>query len=190
MCTPGATLVDTPRRRLARPRARRAVAWVLGAALALATGACGYHQDVPHLPGGAHTLTLQRVANLTDTGELDVRLRVLLQQRFSQQAHVRLEPAHESALGLSIDLSQLTVTRVVDPALTPEPTYSYTLTGQITLADLRTGHKYADHQTIVVSVRRIYPPAQLETPAVRDDGVNAVLDAFAQQVQQQVEDTF
>lgn len=172
----------------ALPRLARALA-VLALVAGLAPG-CGYHQDVPHLPGRAHTVALERVNNLTDTAELDVRLRVLLQQRLSRQAYVHLEPAHRSELGLTVDLQDLSVTRAIDPARGTVPSVSYALSGLITLVDLRTGHTYIDQEPIKVAVNRVYSATQLETPAVQDDGVNAVLEAFAKQVQEQIGNTF
>jgi len=165
--------------------------WLLTAVLLAALlGACGYHQDVPHLPGGAHTLTLRRITNLTDTGELDVRLRTALQQRLAQQAHIRLQPPERSALALSIELSSFTLNRVLDPAITTERSFVYTLTGRVTLTDLRNGRTYIAGEALTASVTRLYAPDVQETPAIRDEGLNDAVAAFAEQVQQRIQRTF
>jgi hypothetical protein len=181
-------MIDTARR-CAATLAWAAPLLVL-AALAAWPAGCGYHQDVPALPGGAHTLALQRVANLTDTGELDVRLRALLQQRLAQQAHVRVLPPERSALGLSLALDAFAIDRALDPAITSDRSFQYSLNGRMTLIELSSGRKLIDNEAVSASVQRLYAPAVQETPAIRDEGINDVLAAFAEAVERRLFRTF
>jgi hypothetical protein len=180
----------TARARASWLQRRRAVAATslaaLWAAALLGLGACGYHQDVPTLPGGANALHLQRIANLTGVGELDVRLRAELEARFSRQAHLRLAPSERSALSLQVALIELTTDRLLDPAITSDRTFLYTLRGAMTLTDQRSGRKLIDNDPIAVQVSRIYGPAVRDTPAIRNEGVNDVLAQFAEEVEQRL----
>ena len=170
-------------------RATRLAAAFALLALPLLAG-CGYHQDVPALPGGAHELTVQRIANLTDMGELDVRLRAQLERRLAQMAHVRLVAPERSSLALSIALLRLTIDRSLDPAISTERTFLYSLSGTLTLTDLRTGRPVINSEAISVQVTRLYAPTVRETPAIRDEGLNDVLARFAEVVEQRLFRTF
>jgi hypothetical protein len=191
-------MLDTARPPAATAARSRAALAALGAltvlavlsALALLLSACGYHADVPALPGGAHTLALQQVANLTDTGELDVRLRAALERRLSQQAHLRLTAPEHSALGLSVELSALTIVRRRDPAITADRSIRYTLHGQLTLSDLRSRRALIDREPLSVEVLRTYDPTVPETAAIRDEGLDDVVAAFAEAVERRIFRTF
>jgi len=156
----------------------------------LAPGGCGYHADVPALPGGAHELNLQRIDNLTDMGELDVRLRAELERRFSHMAHVRLVPAERSALALHIALVNLRIDRSLDPAISAERSFAFTLNGTLTLTDLRTGRALISGAPVSAQVVRLHDPSVLETPAIRDEGLNDVVARFAEEVEQRLFRTF
>ena len=153
--------------------------------VALPAAGCGYRQDIPRLPGGARSLSVEAIRNYTDMGELDVRLRAHLRQRLAQQAHISLLPAAQGALVLSIDLDRFTLARTLDPTLAIERTFTYTLTGRLTRVDPRTGVRHLNGEAITVSAARAYPPV-LETPAIRDEGINDLLAAFAEQVEQRL----
>ncbi len=184
---PSAALCQPCSRPHAVPRRALLPAVLLAAGLGLlALGGCGYHQDVPALPGGAHDLTLQRIANLTDMGELDVRLRAQLERRLAQMAHVRLVAPERSALALSISLISLTIDRSLDLAITADRTFLYSLSGSLTLTDQRTGRNVISAERINVQVSRLYAPTVRETPAIRDEGLNDVVARFAEEVEQRL----
>jgi len=187
-------MAGTARARASHARPRSLLAAVLTGSLltaALATlAACGYRQDVPTLPGGANALHLQRVTNLTDTGELDVRLRAEMERRFSQQAHLRLTASERSALALGVVLYNFKIDRSLDPAINAERTFFYSLSGAMTLTDQRTGRKLIDGASIHVEVFRLYAPSVRETPAIRDEGLNDVLARFAEEVEKRLIRTF
>ena len=77
------------------------LAWfttALPALLAVLLGACGYHQDVPGLPGGAHTLALQAARDLDDQARVaraSLELSVVSQQTGRHEAALSL--AEEAA---------------------------------------------------------------------------------------------
>jgi hypothetical protein len=203
-------MLDTPRHPAATAAAARAgaraprplraapgrvwVGWLrmalLLAALTAGAGACGYHVDVPALPGGAHSLALQRIANFTDTGELDVRLRTQLEQRLAQQAHVQVNSPEHSALALDVVLDSFRVDRVLDPAITTDRSIVYSLSGRISLTELRNGRKLLDNEAVTVQVQRLYDPSVRETPAIRDEGIHDVLAMFADEVERRLFRTF
>lgn len=178
-----------PRRPPHRSAAPAAVL-LLATLLPVLLAGCGYHQDVPALPGGARSLSLDAIRNRTDVGELDVRLRAELVRRLALQAHVTVLPAADTELRLSIVLDEATVSRALDPALTQDRSFSYTLSGRMTLLDTRTGARPVDGERIAVSVTRLHDPAVLETPAVRDEAYGRLLADFAEQVQRRLLQSF
>lgn len=173
-------MIDTARRRAATFARATRLLWLF-ALIGLA--ACGYHQDIPVLPGGGHSLALERIENLTDMGELDVRLRTQLERRLAQQANVRVLPPERSALSLSLTLDTFALDRVLDPAITSDRSFLYTLTGRMTLTELSSGRKLIDNVPVTAQVQRLYTPTMLETPAIRDEGTNDVVAAFASEVE-------
>lgn len=180
----------TPTRFVRRwPRSGLPFALALAALAGLLAG-CGYGQDVPHLPAGAESIALRSVQNGTDTGELDVRLRAALLERLHKRAHVRLLPPERSTLALEVELTELTIYRVLDPAITSDRSFVYSLTGVMSLIDQRTGHRLVNNAVISARVSRLYAPDVRETPAIRDEGLNDVLASFADQVERRVFLTF
>lgn len=174
---------DTPpRRRAIRSLALR---WA-GLLLVLLFIGCGYRQDVPVLPAGARTIAIGAINNLTAMGELDVRLRALLQRDLLRRRHVAILAVERSDLVISVDLTALTITRVLDPAITTDRSFAYALSGRVTLTDQRTGQQLVSGRGVTASVTRLYAPEVRETPAIRDEGLNDVLAAFAEQVQREV----
>ncbi len=174
---------DTPpRRRAIRGLALR---WAGLLPVLLFTG-CGYRQDVSVLPAGARTIAIGAINNLTAMGELDVRLRALLQRDLLRRRHVQILAVERSDLVISVDLTALTITRVLDPAITTDRSFAYVLSGRVTLTDQRTGQQLVSGRGVTASVTRLYAPEVRETPAIRDEGLNDVLDAFAEQVGREV----
>lgn len=156
--------------------------WLAAWAL-LAAGGCGYGQDVPRLPAGAESVALQPVRNLTDQAELDVRLRGKLLQRLQRHAHVRIVPEETSTLLLTVQLDGFSISRVLDPALSVDRSFVYTLRGRITLVDQRSGRALISNQSVIARAGILYAGGVLETPAIRDEGIDDVLDGFAEQVE-------
>ena len=152
--------------------------------------ACGYSQEVPALPAAARSIAVGQVANLTGTGELDVRLRGLLQKRLRRHAHVAIVPAARSDLLLSVQVAKFSITRVIDPAVSADRSFGFRLSGRMTLTDQRNGKDLIANKRIAASVGRLHSPTVRESPAIRDEGVNDVLDAFAAEVEKQVLQSF
>lgn len=166
---------------------RRVPAWAAALAmllaLLLAGSGCGYRQDAPRLPVGAQSLALHDVQNRTQQAELDVRLRGELLGRLERHAHVRLLPEARSTLLLEVALDEFTITRTLDPAITSDRSFVYQLTGRMSLTDQRNGYRLIDNAGVSASVSRLYAPDVVETPAIRDEGINDVLERFAEQVE-------
>ncbi len=198
----GRRLRDCGRRRTACVRQRRAGRWrarrwptallaaaLLAAAVAL-PGGCGYAPDVPRLPAGAHSVGVARVANLTDTGELDVRLHRMLLRALQQRASVQLLPPERAALTVEVTLTTFTITRTLDPTITTDRSFGFALSGTVTVTDQRTRRRLITDHPLSAAVTRLHAPTVLETPAIRDEGTNDVLAAFAVQVERLLFTTF
>jgi hypothetical protein len=174
---------------LAPPAGRPAMFALLvlaGLMLPAALSGCGYAQEVPALPAGARSIAIGEVANLTTVGELDVRLRALLHRQLLRRTHVLLRPRETSDLVVSVTLAELTLTRLLDPTLTADRSFRFALRGSVTLIDRRSGKPLIAGRSLSAAVRRLYPPEVLETPAIRDEGLNDVLAAFAEAVEREV----
>ena len=163
------------------------VTGLLGAALLLS--ACGYNQDVPTLPGGAKSIYVAPVQNLTDMGELDVRLQALLRRRLLRHSHVAVNTAGAADLVLSVTLTRFSIQRSLDTALGSERTFAYGLTGRMKLSGHPTGGNLAN-RVLSARVTHYHDSATLETPAVRDAGIEDVLEAFVDQVERALFSSF
>lgn len=165
-----------------------AIALALAAALlsAVLAAGCGYHQDVPRLPGGAERIGIGPIRNLTSVGELDVRLRARLKARLLRQAHVRLVSPEAGDLLLTATLTDLHISRVQDSTDPNRRLLDFTLAGRISLADRRSNRMRMDNQPVSAAYQVVIPITTLETPAIRDEGVNGVLSAFAEEVERRL----
>jgi hypothetical protein len=147
------------------------------ALLALA-GGCGYRLETARLPAGAATVYLGLVENRTQTGELDVRLRDKLRATVLRHSAAALAPLEQADLILDVALTGLNITRARDLASTNLQSVVIDLTGNITLVDRRTGRAQYRNTPLAVQARQDFDTPVVETPAIRADGINDVLDAF------------
>ncbi len=166
---------------------------MLGALFVL--NGCGYSQDVPTLPEGAKSIFVAPVQNLTEQGELDVRLQALLRRRLLRHSHVAVHTASDAELVLSVSLTSFSIQRTLDPTSDLETpletvrTFVYTLTGRMRLSEPRTGRDL-DNRALSAGVTRYHDSATLETTAVRDEGIEDVLEAFVDQVERALFSSF
>lgn len=147
---------------------------------------CGYGPDSAHLPGGARSLSIGVIRNLTDAGELDVRLHRQLRRRFLRNPHIVLADSTRGNLLLDIKLISLTVTRGRDVSSTLVTSLSYRLAGEFSLRDARDGTLWRRNQPVDASATLNFDTATQENPAVQDEGLDDVLEAFAAKVERQV----
>jgi len=103
-----------------------------------------------------------------------------------RRAHLVLRPPETSDLLLFITLSELTLTRVLDPTFTSERSFSFGLSGSVTLVDQRSGEPLIAARALSAGVTRLYAPEVRETPAIRDEGLDDLLAAFAASVEREV----
>ncbi len=170
------------------PRAAGLLALLVGAALVLAAalGGCGYRQAVPRLPGDAGRLAIGPVRNHTFTGELDVRLREALRRRLLAHAFVRPVAGARSELVLEIDLDALDVQRRVDAIDPGRRVLTFTVRGRMRVRDRRGEDAVVHDQRVSAAEAVVVDATALETPAVRDEGIDDALDAFAAQVERRL----
>lgn len=148
---------------------------------ALAAG-CGYHMERRRLPDGARHLALEVVRNRTFTGELDVRLRAELRRLLFRDAGIRLTSRAESEQVLEITLTDIAVSRARSLDATDVSQLGYTLSGEMTLLETRSGRPLIDGQRVVGRSSLDFRRARIESPAVRDEGINDALADFARNV--------
>jgi len=154
--------------------------------MAALVAGCGYAPNAEVLPGGARTLALKPVANHTGTGELDVRLQAALRHRFLGHAEARLTSEERADLVLSVNLTEFTIARALDVGESEFRSFGFYLAGNMTLRDRRTGRIWLADSPVSASVSRTHPAELLETPAIRDGGIDAVVSAFADSIQRTI----
>lgn len=172
---------------------RRMPAWcrtVPGLLLLLSLSACGYGPDADVLPGGARTLALAPVANQTGTGELDVLLQTALRRRLMRHAHIRFSDRDGADLVLRVALTRFSIARVLDTGASTNRSFRFALSGHITLDDHRTDRPWIKQAPLSASASRHHAASVLETPAIRDEGINAVVDDFARKTERLIFQVF
>ena len=152
-------------------------------ALLLGTMGCSYHVGSPRLPGNAGTLAIGVIRNRSFTGELDVRLQHRMRELLLKHPGVQLGPTDHSDLILDIELIQLQPVRSRDIASTNFTSVSYVLSGLVSLYDRRQGRYYYKRSQITVSSTLDFDTPTIETPAIRDEGIEDALNLFALQVE-------
>lgn len=185
---PGVPAIGPGRHSFAGWVASAAVGAVMLGALSVLNG-CGYSQDVPTLPAGAKSIFVAPVQNLTEMGELDVRLQALLRRRLLRQAHVAVNTADDADLVLSVSLTSFSIQRTLDPAQNTLRSFVFALSGRMRLSEFRTKRSLAD-SIHTARVTRYHEAATLETTAVRDEGIEDVLEAFVDQVERALFNSF
>jgi hypothetical protein len=163
--------------------ARVAAAFALLLCLASALAGCGYHLDSPHLPNEAGTLSFAPIRNQSSTGELDIRLQDLLRARLVRHSNVNLVPVTRSDVSLTITLIDLRISRATDLTTTSVSSINYDLRGEVSLLDRRSGSYYFYRYPVAVTSRVDFDTPVVETPAIRDEGLTGILDAFSKRVE-------
>jgi hypothetical protein len=167
----------------------RAALGLVGVLLALAAG-CGYRVDTPRLPGNAGTLAIGVIRNRTFQGELDVRLQHRLRSLLLKHPGFELGPPDHSDLILDIELTQFRVVRGRDLASTNLTNVSFQLVGLVSVYDRRQSRYYVNRQPVNSTSRLDFDSPTVETPAIRDEGLEDAVSSFAIQVENLVFLTF
>ena len=162
---------------LAGPRAT--FAWLL-AIVSLA--ACGYGMESPSLPNQRQSIGIDPIRNNTYEAELDVRLQEELRRRLFRDAGIRVAQPERSDLVLTVELKQLSLTRIRDVDSTNVRKLTLNMAGAMTLRDTVTGQVLYDKVPVNATTRYDLPESAVETPAVRDDALGDVIGVFADNV--------
>ena len=179
------------RRARMRPRALlRTMMGVLACATLLFTVGCGYRIETMRLPEGNATVYLDRVENLTTTGELDVLLRQKLRGVLMRNSSSILVPHDEADVILNVRLHTLNQGRTRDLSSTDIRGISYQLIGDVTLIHRRSGKLLINRAGINVGAGQEYDKSLQDTPAIRGDGINDVLIAFSEAVERTIYSNF
>jgi hypothetical protein len=169
---------------LSPARARRkALLAVTLLAAALLAGACGYRLDAPHLPDNASRLAVGVIQNRTATGELDIRLQDKLRTVLLRHPSVMLTSPEFADLVLDVDLATISIARTRNLTATSLSGISYTLAGAVSLYDRRKSRFHFSRVPVSASARLDFDTPIVETPAIRDEGLDELLDNFARQVE-------
>lgn len=152
-------------------------------AMAVLVAACGYRQEVPGLPGGATRLAIAPVQNATYESELDIRLRARLDKRLRSHAHLRLVDRPRAELVLEVGLQELTIMRTIETIAPRRKVLTFTLTGRVSLMDRRSDDYVLSDSPVTATEQVAVAEAALETPAIRYDGIDKVVAAFAEEVE-------
>ncbi len=164
---------------------RWAVLGALAAAVlpAVLAAGCGYSLDSPRLPDNAGTLAISAIRNQTTTGELDIRLQHLVRARMLRHASLDLVPIERSDMSVEILLADLAITRARSLTSTTVSSITYALRGDVSLLDRRSATYHFYKQPVTSQYSLNFDTPVVETPAIRDEGLTGVLDAFAQRVE-------
>ncbi|MDH4120363.1 MAG: LPS assembly lipoprotein LptE [Deltaproteobacteria bacterium] len=163
------------------------------AALALglaALGGCGYSLETVRLPAQAATLGLGSVTNHTFQGELDLRMNRALQRRVMAIGSADLVSPNDSDLVLEVDLTRFDVSRFRDISQNNAYTFQFTLSGTMTLRDRRNGRVLLDHQPVEGTARLDFTVLTMETPALRDQGIELAVNRLADIIVQRMYNTY
>jgi len=159
-------------------------AWALGAILlAAAVAGCGYSRESPRLPGNAGTVAIGNIRNRTLTGEVDVRLGHRLRALLLKHPGIELAAPEHSDLVLDIELTLLRTVRARNLSTTNLTSVSFQLAGQVSVYDRRTSQYYVFRQTVQSTSRLDFDSPTVETPGIRDEGLDDAIQAFALQVE-------
>lgn len=168
----------------ARRRPLRRGAWALAAvALAATIAGCGYTRESPRLPGNAGTVSIGTIRNRTLTGEVDVRLGHRLRALLLKHPGIELATPDHSDLVLDIELTLLRVVRTRNLATTSLTSVSFQLAGTVSVYDRRTSQYYVYRQTVQSVSRLDFDSPTVETPGIRDEGLDDAIQSFAAQVE-------
>jgi len=154
-----------------------------GLLLALGVAACGYRWESPRLPGNAGTIAIAEIRNRTLTGEVDVRLAHQLRALLLKHPGIQLTTPDHSDLVLDIELTVLRIVRTRDLATTSLTGVSYQLAGQVSVYDRRSRQYYIYHEVLQGISTLNFDSPTVETPAIRDEGLDDAIQDFALKVE-------
>jgi len=157
--------------------------WIALAAVAMTLSACGYARETPRLPGNAGTIAIAAIRNRTLQGEVDVRLAHQLRSLFLKHPGIQIGPVDHSDLVLDIELTLMRIVRARDLASTNLTSESFQLAGQVSVFDRRTSQYYVYRQSVQSISHLDFDSPTIETPAIRDEGLDDAIKSFAQQVE-------
>jgi len=170
--------------RVGRPGYGRGAGLAAGIlALLLGSFGCAYHLATPRLPGNAGTLHIAVIRNRTFTGELDVRLQHDLRELLLKHPGVELGPMDRSDLILDIELTQFRSVYGLNIASTNLSSVTYQLAGLVSVYDRRQSRYYVKKTPISAVSAIDFDTPTVETPAIRDEGIEDALKTFAVQVE-------
>jgi hypothetical protein len=155
----------------------------LGLAVLLVVSGCGYSLETPRLPGNAGTLAIGTIRNRTFTGELDVRLQHRLRSLLLKHPGFELSVPERSDLILDIELTEFRAVRARDLATTSLTSVSYQLIGLVSVYDRRHSRYHIRRQPVNSVSRLDFDTPTVETPAIRDEGLEDALQSFSVQVE-------
>ena len=157
---------------------------VMGLALAAWLSACGYSMDSPGLPAQHRTLAVNTIRNATFTAELDVRLQRELRRLLFRDAGIHVVPQSGTDLVLQIEVSEIRVSRRRSVDDTSVGQLTYNLNGLVSLREISSGRFLISRRAIAANSRLDFDEEAetLETPAVRDEGLNDAIELFAARV--------
>ena len=139
--------------------------------------------DAPGLPAQHRTLAVDTIRNATFTAELDVRLQREVRRLLFRDAGIHVVPKSRTDLVLQIVVSEISVSRRRSVTDTSVGRLIYNLNGSVSLWEVSSGRFLISGRPIAASSRLDFAkPAPLETPAVRDEGLNDAIELFAARV--------
>ena len=156
---------------------------LLAAALAAAFAGCGYTRETPRLPGNAGTVAIGNIRNRTLTGAADVRLGHRLRALLLKHPGIQLATPEHSDLVLDIELTLLRVVRARNLATTSLTSVSYQLAGEVSVYDRRTSQYFVFRQLVQSISHLDFDSPTIETPGIRDEGLDDAIQSFATQVE-------
>ncbi|MCH7476625.1 MAG: hypothetical protein IIA14_00810 [SAR324 cluster bacterium] len=156
----------------------------------LAVAGCGYRQEVPRLPDKATSIGIGSVKNRTATGQLDVLLKTALIRQLSRNPAFFLTGGERSQLILEIDLSRLDVSRARSVSNPEISSLAFTLRGKMKLIRRADGKAIFSGASISANTHLDFDLPVIETPALRDEGINDLVTAFARAVEERLTNHF
>lgn len=155
---------------------------MVGLAVAILSG-CGYRLDTPRLPDNAGTLAIGTIRNRTFQGELDVRLQHRLRSLLAKHPGFELTTPDHSDLVLDIELTQFRAVRARDLVSTNLTSVSFQILGLVSVYDRRKGKFYIARQPVNSVSTLDFDSPTVETPAIRDEGLEDAIQTFASNVE-------
>jgi len=162
----------------------------VGIAAVLLLAGCGYSRETPRLPGNAGTIAIATIRNRTTQGEVDVRLGHELRALFLKHPGIQMGSLDHTDLVLDIELTLMRVIRNRDLASTNLTSVQFQLVGDVSVYDRRTS-QYFFYKLPVESLSRLdFDSPTIETPAIRDEGLDDAIRSFAERIENMLFYTF